>query len=128
MESHVSEVLDGVPAGSEPGTIDLRTLQRYRRDYAAQGIEGLIDKRAVRPNSLTNQSEGPFGMIIATRPGEWMQIDSSALDVVVRLGPGDLTTAQPGQRQLPGVRNPVIGECGHATRSTCWTTLQGTMP
>jgi putative transposase len=193
LESHVSEVLDGVPAGSEPGTaprpaydvtrttlrqrelakrreladaghaMGLRTLQRYRRDYAAQGIEGLIDKRAVRPSTLTgrvddryvdalrhvveenvnwstgtstrlkrlvdkaveaqygagvveipsrptfnrlrarlrearhatgsartrqtlaNQPDGPFGAITATRPGEWMQIDSTPFDVTVRL-------------------------------------------
>jgi putative transposase len=193
LESHVSEILDGVAIGSEPGTaprpaydvthttlrqrelakfreladaghtMGLRTLQRYRRGYAAQGIEGLIDKRAVRPSALTgrvderyvdtlrkvveknvnwstgtstrlkrlvdkavdaeygagvveipsqptfnrlrarlrearhatgsartrqtlaNQPDGPFGVITATRPGEWMQIDSTPFDVSVRL-------------------------------------------
>jgi putative transposase len=185
LESHISEVLDGVPAGSEPGTVPrpvydvarttlrqreqakcrelaeagrvmcLRTLQRYCHAYASQGIEGVIDKRAVRRSTLTgrvddryvdasrrvvaenvnwstgssvrlkrlvdkavdaqhgtgvveipsqptfnrlrlrlkearhstgsartrqtlaNQPEGPFGAITATRPGEWMQIDST---------------------------------------------------
>jgi putative transposase len=193
LELHVSEVLDGVPVGSEPGTaprpayevtrttlrqrelakwrelatagdaMGLRTLQRYCRDYAARGIEGLVDKRAVRPSTLTgrvddryvdalrrvveqnvnwstgtsirlkrlvdkavegqygagvvpipsqptfnrlrarlrearhatgsartrqtlaNQPDGPFGTITATRPGEWMQIDSTPFDVAVRL-------------------------------------------
>jgi hypothetical protein len=64
--------------------------------------------------SLANQPEGPFGMIIATRRGEWMQIDSTPFDVAVRLGPGDLTTTQPGLRQLPAMRNPVIGDCGRS--------------
>lgn len=198
LESHVSEVLDGVPAGSDPGTdprpaydvtrttlrqrelakcreladagqaMGLRTLQRYRRDYSAQGIEGLIDKRAVRRSTVTGrvddryvdalrrvaeenvnwstgtstrlkrlvdkavdaehgagvvelpsqptfnrlrsrlrearhsigsartrqtlarQPDGPFGAITATRPGEWVQIDSTPFDVAVRLD-DDLT-------------------------------------
>lgn len=85
LESHVSEVLDGVPAGSAPDTpprpeydvtrttlrqrelakvgelantdrpIGLRVLQRYRRDYGACGIEALVDKRAVRRATLTGR-------------------------------------------------------------------------
>jgi putative transposase len=193
LERHVSEVLDGVPAGSEPGVapragfdvasttlrqrelakveelarlgrpIGLEVLQRYRRRYAVSGIEALIDKRAVRRSSptgrvderyvealrkvlhantdastgtstrlkwlvdravvaehgegvvplpsratfdrlrgrmaeakhaigsartrrsLANQPDGAFGRVEATRPGEWMQIDSTPFDVAVRL-------------------------------------------
>jgi hypothetical protein len=85
LESHVSEVLDGIRAGS-PDTaprpeydvtrttlrqreltkveelaamdrsIGLRVLQRYRRDYAIKGIEALIDKRVVRGDLLLAQS------------------------------------------------------------------------
>lgn len=193
LEAHVSEVLDGVPAGSPLGAtarpgfdvtrttlrqrelakvrelaesdrpIGLRVLQRYRRDYAIRGIEALVDKRVVRQTTVTgrvderyvdvfrrvladnthastgtsgrlkrlvdkaveaehgpgvvpipsrqtfdrlrarmrearhaigsartrrsldNQPDGPFGVIVATRPGEWMQIDSTPFDVAVRL-------------------------------------------
>jgi hypothetical protein len=90
LESHVSEVLDGVPAGSDPGMqpqpaydvtrttlrarelakcreladadqpITLRTLQRYRREYSAQGIEGLIDKRAVRRSTVSGRVDGRY--------------------------------------------------------------------
>jgi putative transposase len=193
LQDHISEVLDGVPAGSPPETparpgydvtcttlrqrelakvaeladtdrpIGLRVLQRYRRGYALVGIEALIDKRAVRRTtlsgrvddryvevlrnvlrdnvdastgtsarlkrrvdtaveasygpgvvaipsrqtfdrlrrrlaaarhatgsartrrSLANQPDGPFSTVTATRPGEWMQIDSTPFDVAVRL-------------------------------------------
>lgn len=33
--------------------------------------------------SLANQPDGPFGTVSATRPGEWTQIDSTPLDVLV---------------------------------------------
>lgn len=193
LESHVTEVLDGIPVGSESGalprpqydvtrttlrqreaskvrelqeageSIPLRVFQRYRREYTTAGIEALIDKRAVRRSRLTarvderyvevlrsvlaantdastgtalrlkwlvdkaveaeygpgvvpipsrptfnrlrtrlrearhatgsartrrtldNQPDGPFGSVVATRPGEWMEIDSTPFDVAVRL-------------------------------------------
>lgn len=84
LESHVSEVLDGIRAGSPDmaprpeydvtrttlrqrelakvaelaatdRSIGLRVLQRYRRDYAIKGIEALIDKRVVRQSTLTGR-------------------------------------------------------------------------
>jgi putative transposase len=193
LETHVTEVLDGVPVGAEPGAmprpeydvtrttmrqreiakvaelaqlgraIGLEVFQRHRRQYATGGIAALVDKRSVRRcaptgrvderyveafrrvlaentnastgtstrlkrlvdkaveaehgqtvvripsqptfdrlrrrmgearhatgsartrRSLDNQPEGPFGAIAATRPGEWMQIDSTPFDVAVRL-------------------------------------------
>lgn len=38
--------------------------------------------------SLANRPDRPFGQVIAARPGELMQIDSTPLDVAVRLGDG----------------------------------------
>ncbi|WP_397517774.1 Mu transposase C-terminal domain-containing protein [Rhodococcus oxybenzonivorans] len=143
--------------------MSLEVFQRYRRRYAATGLEALIDKRPVRRTSptgrvddryvdalrhalaanttastgtatrlkravdqavraehgdetvpipsqqtfnrllgrlrearhatgsartrrsLAHQPEGPFGTVVATRPGEWMQIDSTPFDVAIRL-------------------------------------------
>jgi putative transposase len=79
LENHITEVLDGVPAGAEPGTwprrdydvtsrtlrqrllakeaelqetgnpLSLSTLKRLTRAYETQGIVGLVDQRLVRP-------------------------------------------------------------------------------
>ena len=38
--------------------------------------------------SLAKRPDGPFGMVTAARPGEWMQIDSTPLDVRVVLDNG----------------------------------------
>lgn len=38
--------------------------------------------------SLAKQPDGPFGTVVAVRPGEWMQIDSTPLNVRVRLDNG----------------------------------------
>lgn len=191
LEHHITEVLDGLPAGGDatsspregydPAKVSLRqreankiaeleaagtplllkSFQRYRRGYERQGMEALIDRRAVRRRSPTgridpryvdvmrevlhenttassrtakvlkwsvdkrvrerfgdsvnipsrqtfnralpripegrhatgsartrqsraNQPKGPFGSVIATRPGEWTQIDSTPFDVGIR--------------------------------------------
>ena len=143
--------------------MSLQVFQRYRRRYAATGLEALIDKRPIRRTSptgrvderyvdalrhalventtastgtatrlkravdravqaehgddavpipsqqtfnrvlgrlrearhatgsartrrtLAHQPEGPFGTVVAIRPGEWMQIDSTPFDVAIRL-------------------------------------------
>ncbi|WP_260502416.1 Mu transposase C-terminal domain-containing protein [Rhodococcus aetherivorans] len=143
--------------------MSLQVFQRYRRRYAATGLEALIDKRPVRRTSptgrvderyvdalrhalaenttastgtatrlkravdravraehgddtvpvpsqqtfnrllgrlrearhatgsartrrtLAHQPDTPFGTVVATRPGEWMQIDSTPFDVALRL-------------------------------------------
>ena len=41
--------------------------------------------------SLAKQPDGPFGTVTAVRPGEWMQIDSTPLDVRVVLDNGSST-------------------------------------
>lgn len=44
--------------------------------------------------SLAKQPSGPFGTVIAHRPGEWMQIDSTPLDIAVVLDNGMIDRAE----------------------------------
>jgi transposase InsO family protein len=44
--------------------------------------------------SLAKRPAGPFGMVTAARPGEWMQIDSTPVDVRVVLGNGMIDRAE----------------------------------
>lgn len=85
LEGHITEVLDGVPAGAEPGTrpgreydvtsrslrqrlmskeaelqetgspLSLSTLKRLTRAYETQGIVGLVDQRLVRRTPVAGQ-------------------------------------------------------------------------
>jgi hypothetical protein len=59
-----------------------QTFDRLRRRLAAaRHATGSARTR----RSLANQPDGPFSTVTATRPGEWMQIDSTPFDVAVRL-------------------------------------------
>lgn len=44
--------------------------------------------------SLGQQPDGPFGMVAATRPGEWLLVDSTPLDVRVVLDDGTVDRAE----------------------------------
>jgi putative transposase len=44
--------------------------------------------------SLAKRPDGPFGMVTAARPGEWMQIDSTPVDVRVVLDNGMIDRAE----------------------------------
>ncbi len=44
--------------------------------------------------SLAKRPDGPFGMVTAVRPGEWMQIDSTPVDVRVVLDNGMIDRAE----------------------------------
>ncbi len=44
--------------------------------------------------SLAKRPDGPFGMVTAARPGEWMQIDSTPIDVRVVLDNGMIDRAE----------------------------------
>lgn len=195
-EQHLSEVESGVPAGAEPNAtprpgydperttlaereqtkadelttlgrqVSVRTIRRKRAAYAASGLWGLVDARAVKPTSATgrvdervvlaartalaeqtetstgtrgrirrrvqrlldethgpgvvhvpppstfyrllaglntgehtfgpattrrslaNRPHGPFGSVIALRPGQLVQIDTTPLDVLAVLDDG----------------------------------------
>ena len=55
-----------------------RLLRRLREGRHATGS-------ARTRRTLDKQPRAPFGAVVATRPGEWMQIDSTPFDVAVRL-------------------------------------------
>lgn len=87
MEQHVTEVLDGVPAGAPPGTIPrvqyqpevttvsqreqaklaelkaagtpvtLRTFQRMRAQYVSRGVMALVDQRKLRRSKPTGRTD-----------------------------------------------------------------------
>ncbi|WP_229877454.1 hypothetical protein [Streptomyces bluensis] len=81
--------VDGVslPSGS--------TFYRlFRRLSAGQHATGSARTR----RSLAGRPEGPFGQVMPVRPGELMQIDSTPLDVLVRLDNG-----KPGRVDLTAV-------------------------
>ncbi len=90
LENHITEVLDGVPAGAEPGArprrdydvtsrslrqrlmtkeaelqktgnpLSLSTLKRLTRAYETRGIVGLVDQRLVRRTPTAGQVDQRF--------------------------------------------------------------------
>jgi hypothetical protein len=90
LESHVSEVIDGMPARSEPGAvprpeydvtrttlrqrelakvaelerlqrpIGLEVFHRYRHRYSGAGIAALVDKRRARRSTVTGRVDGRY--------------------------------------------------------------------
>jgi putative transposase len=78
------EILAG--AGGETGTLPSeRTLYRlFGRLEAGRHTTGSASTR----RSLAARPEGPFGQVPAAAPGDVMQIDSTPLDVLVRLDSG----------------------------------------
>ena len=62
-----------------------RTFYRLVKQLAA-GKHTFGSARTRR--SLAEQPDSPFGKVSAGRPGEWMQIDSTPLDVRVVLDDG----------------------------------------
>jgi putative transposase len=73
--------------GIDPGTVMPPRTTFYRlaqRVSAGQHTFGSAPTR----RSLAQQPAGPFGVVRAVRPGEWMQVDSTPLDVRVVLDDG----------------------------------------
>ena len=72
--------------GGEPAAMpSRRTLYRlFGRLQAGLDTTGLAKTR----RSLAARPEGPFGQVAVTAPGDLMQIDSTPLDVLVRLDNG----------------------------------------
>ncbi|MEW2172369.1 Mu transposase C-terminal domain-containing protein [Streptomyces sp. NPDC007027] len=66
----------------------------FRKLSAGQHTTGSARTR----RSLAGRPQGPFGQVTPVRPGELMQIDSTALDVLVRLDSGT-----PGRVDLTAV-------------------------
>ena len=80
----VRQILAG--AGGEPAAMpSLSTLYRlFGRLQAGRHTTGSAKTR----RSLAARPEGPFGQVAVMAPGDLMQIDSTPLDVLVRLGNG----------------------------------------
>lgn len=70
------------------GTVAIPTISTFYRlfDKLARGRH--ITGSARTRRSLANRPDGPFGQVTALRPGELVQIDSTALDVMVLLDRG----------------------------------------
>jgi putative transposase len=66
----------------------------FERVTAGQHTTGSARTR----QSLANRPDGPFGQVVAGRPGEIMEIDSTPLDVMVLLDNG-----VPGRAELTGM-------------------------
>ncbi len=72
-------------SGGEPAVPSRRTLYRlFGRLEAGRHTTGSARTR----RSLAARPEGPFGQVPAAAPGDLMQIDSTPLDVLVRLDDG----------------------------------------
>ena len=73
--------------GVDPGQVMPSRASFYRLvDRVAVGRHTFGSAPTRR--SLAQQPEGPFGTVIALRPGEWVQVDSTPLDVRVVLDDG----------------------------------------
>ncbi len=79
------EILAGAGDGETGKLPSERTLYRlFGRLEAGRHTTGLASTR----RSLAARPEGPFGQVPAAAPGDVMQIDSTPLDVLVRLDNG----------------------------------------
>ncbi len=85
LERRTRKILEGAHGPDAPPMPSQRTFYRLVRQLAA-GKHTFGSARTRR--SLAKQPDGPFGTVSAARPGEWMQIDSTPLDVRVVLDDG----------------------------------------
>lgn len=94
-----------------PGVVAVPSRRSLYRLFGklAHGLHVTGSARARR--SMASQPSGPFSELPAGAPGELMQIDSTPLDVLVRLDDGTLTRANhPGQpRKLHVPRQGTYG-------------------
>jgi len=89
------EILAGAGGGGAGKLPSERTLYRlFGRLEAGRHTSGSASTR----RSLAARPEGPFGQVAVTAPGDVMQIDSTPLDVLVRLDNG-----VPGRVDLTGI-------------------------
>jgi putative transposase len=80
-------------AGTEPAEVMPSRAGFYRlARTVSQGKHTFGSARTRR--SLARQPAGPFGTVTAFRPGQWMQIDSSPLNIAVRLDNGLIDRAE----------------------------------
>ena len=73
--------------GIDPDTVMPPKSTFYRLVQRMSGGQHTFGSAPTR-RSLAHQPDGPFGVVRAARPGEWMQVDSTPLDVRVVLDDG----------------------------------------
>jgi hypothetical protein len=87
LRRRVEQILVGEQEVDDPSSLMPSRATFYRLvDTIALGKHTFGSARTRR--SLAKQPEGPFGTVSAVRPGEWMQIDSTPLDIAVMLEDG----------------------------------------
>ena len=85
LERRTRKILEARYGTGGPVMPSQRTFYRLAGRFSA-GKHTFGSARTRR--SLAKQPAGPFGTVSAARPGEWMQIDSTPLDVRVMLDNG----------------------------------------
>ena len=73
--------------GVDPAEVMPSRSTFYRLAAQADRGQHTFDSAATR-RSLAKRPDGPFGAVTATRPGEWMLIDSTPIDIQVVLDNG----------------------------------------
>jgi putative transposase len=85
MQRQVRKILESRYGDQAPAMPSQRTFYRLV-DRLSSGKHTFGSARTRR--TLARQPDGPFGTVNALRPGEWMQVDSTPLDVRVVLDNG----------------------------------------
>jgi putative transposase len=85
LQRRVRKILEDEYGEQAPPLPSQRTFYRLVERLSV-GKHTLGSARTRR--TLARQPEGPFGTVVPARPGEWMQIDSTPLDVRVVLDNG----------------------------------------
>jgi len=85
LRRRVEKILAAEHGADAPPMPSRATFYRLA-DRVSRGTHAFGSARTRR--SLAKQPDGPFGKVTAARPGEWVQIDSTPLDVRVVLDNG----------------------------------------
>lgn len=91
LRRRVEQILAEVH-GLDASVMPARTTFYRLAERVSEGRHTFGSARTRR--SLARQPDGPFGTVSAARPGEWMQIDTTPLDVRVVLDNGVLDRAE----------------------------------
>jgi len=111
---HVQQILAGEHG---PGVVAMPSRSGFYRLFARMAAGRHATGSARTRRSLANRPDTPFSQVTACRPGELVQIDSTPLDVLVRLDDGVT-----GRAELTGMidlatRTVVTAVLRPATRS-----------